>query len=694
MIRSGVPIQGCFWETTNNLLMQLVKIVILFGLFGIAACSTPDPAIPSSVGISDTAKNIVGLYESNEVAAKNKYTDKWADISGEISGIEEKSGLFEVSLRGEDFSFSELVCKLPSDNLDAVTDLRSGDNIEVRGLILGVTGMTNVVVKPCTIIFPVSATNQINTPATQTPSELVQGAQSATSQQVIINDPKELNFNINDFPVGWQMGTQQESGVGYEVRVLKLGSVIAVPEKIVSSWVGVFPDSDSAKEDYEVRRKRHADRFRLNDPEIGDKSYIYEGNATDEVIFRVNNVVAQVTMFTQYGGSLKDVERWANQLADKIARFQLLGDPVEKIPPAASSSTTIPLTPTGSIPKPTSSPSMAVPLTIPPQPTIRPSRPRSSPSDASSGRIAFMSDRDGNWEIYLMDYDGTNQTRLTNNESRDFGPVWSPSGDLIIFSGSTDNADAIYLIPIRDSTGNGSAYKIADGSNPVWSPDGSSIAFVVEEDRNQEIYVMRSDGSDQVRLTNNPGYDLQPIWSPDGTKIAFTSRRNDQQDVYVMNANGSAQTKLTDSPTLDEKPAWSPDGSMIAFASNREDNSWEIFVMDTKGGHQTRLTKDINGSSSNPTWSPDSRTIAFSSDRDGDGEIYTVNISNLNEVNLTQDDSGGDSSPSWSGDGQSIVFTKNIDRRGQIFTMNSDGSGVLRLTNNAALDWFPAWSPN
>ena len=154
-------------------------------------------------------------------------------------------------------------------------------------------------------------------------------SKSDSPQQVIINDPSELNFTIGDFPVGWQMETQKESDGGYQVRAVKLGTIIVIPEEIVSSWVGVFPNSDAAKQDFDGRREEHENQFRLEDPGIGDSSYIYQGNATDEVIFRVRNVVAQVSMFTQYGGSLKEVEKWANVLELKIGELQRLEEQEE-----------------------------------------------------------------------------------------------------------------------------------------------------------------------------------------------------------------------------------------------------------------------------------------------------------------------------------------------------------------------------
>ena len=133
--------------------------------------------------------------------------------------------------------------------------------------------------------------------------------------------------------------------------------------------------------------------------------------------------------------------------------------------------------------------------------------------DASlTGRIAFASDLDGNFEIYVMSADGSGQTRLTDNPAID----WQPS----------------------------------------WSPEGTKIVFTSDRDGSSEIYVMNADGSDQARLTDN--FDLSPSWSPDGTSIAFTSQRDGHREIYVMSADGSGQANLTNNPAIDRQPSWGP----------------------------------------------------------------------------------------------------------------------------------------
>ncbi|UCC83486.1 MAG: PD40 domain-containing protein [Gemmatimonadota bacterium] len=261
-------------------------------------------------------------------------------------------------------------------------------------------------------------------------------------------------------------------------------------------------------------------------------------------------------------------------------------------------------------------------------------------------RVAFHSSRDGNAEIYIMNVDGSDPVRLTDDPAKD--------------------------------------------AHPTWSPDGTKIAFTSDRDGGG-IYVMNANGSNPVRVTD--GRDSHPTWSPDGTRIAFSSFRTGPSEVYVMNADGSDVVQLT-SGGSNAYPTWSPDGTKIAFYTSRDGNP-EIYVMDADGSNPVRLTDDPEWDIF-PSWSPDGTRIAFTSWRDGEREIYVMNADGSNPVRLTNDpgnDQPWDIRPSWSPDGTKIAFTSYRDGNSEIYVINDDGSGVTRLTNNPAGDHDPVWSP-
>jgi WD40 repeat protein len=272
--------------------------------------------------------------------------------------------------------------------------------------------------------------------------------------------------------------------------------------------------------------------------------------------------------------------------------------------------------------------------------------PAATPALAGNGKIAFESSRNSNWDIYVMDANGSNTIRLTNHTAADVNPAWSPDRTKIAFVSSRAGFgnDEIYVMDANGSNPIRLTDDPAGDYEPAWSPDGTRIAFGSTRDGNNEIYVMDADGSNPIRLTNHPASDYGPTWSPDGTKIAFASDRDGNVEIYVMNTNGSGQVNLTNDPADDADPTWSPDGAKIAFETIRDGNQ-DIFAMDADGSNQTRLTNDPSDDFG-PAWSPDGTRIAFGSSRIGNAEIYVMDANGSNETRLTIH-SAFDAKPDW-----------------------------------------------
>ena len=323
------------------------------------------------------------------------------------------------------------------------------------------------------------------------------------------------------------------------------------------------------------------------------------------------------------------------------------------------------------------------------------SRPVWSPDGRS---IAFSSNRDGKYEIYVMDADGSNVKRLTNNIADDVNPMWSPDGRRILFDSERDGNREVYVM----DAGGGNQIRLtrsnAVDSTATWSPDGNLIAFASNRDTgppynpyNLDIYVMNADGSNVRRIVDDPEYDVSPQWSPDGRKILFVTGRTGNFDVYEMNADGTEQRNLTaDSDKADGAPIWSLDGNNIAF-SRRVDGKNQIFIMNADGSNLKRVT---NGGANNelPCWSPDGSKLVFQSDRDGNWEVYAISVDG--ELAQLTDDAADDVSPDWSPDGNRLVFSSNRNGRQHIYVMNADGSSLAQITNSAAEDTEPVWAPD
>ena len=231
---------------------------------------------------------------------------------------------------------------------------------------------------------------------------------------------------------------------------------------------------------------------------------------------------------------------------------------------------------------------------------------------AQNSRIVFSTTRHYRTEIYVMDADGGNQERLTDNRAYDKFPTWSPDREKIAFVSDRDGA--VPQIYVMDAHGK-RAIKLTDTpegkGDPDWSPDGERIAFTSWDGQdwwrreNPRIIVMDADGNNAFKLTDGE----HPSWSPGGRRIAFASGYDWKDQIYVIGANGGRRERVTKSRAVKSMPAWSPDGKRIAYMATDE-GTFHIFVIGVDGKNRVRLTHNLEDHM-DPTWSPDGRLIAY-----------------------------------------------------------------------------------
>ncbi len=254
-----------------------------------------------------------------------------------------------------------------------------------------------------------------------------------------------------------------------------------------------------------------------------------------------------------------------------------------------------------------------------------------------ASKIAFVSDRDGNDEIYMMDYDGAGQTRLTFNKVMDYAPAWSPDGARLAYMSYQRLASEIYVLDVYE----GKKTSIPVRGNcysPSWSPDGKKLAFASTMDGNMELYAAEVEANPTrigriKRLTFNLNSDTAPTWSPNGREIAFTSDRGGTPQIYVCDAEGSNVRRISFGANYHDSPSWSPNGDKIVYVA-RVDNVFDLYVYSIRTQSVAQLTES-NARNESPSWSPDGRHIVFASNMRGGSQIWSIDADGANLHPLT-----------------------------------------------------------
>ena len=269
----------------------------------------------------------------------------------------------------------------------------------------------------------------------------------------------------------------------------------------------------------------------------------------------------------------------------------------------------------------------------------------------ASTKIAFISSRSGNKEVWVMDYDGVNQKQLTGLRTISLTPRWAPDATRIAFTcyGQAGGVMSAQICIYSMETSKVLAFLRFHGTNsaPAWSPDGSKLMFSSSMHGDPELFTSDITGGSLKRITYSAGVDTSPVWNPKtGQQVAFVSDRGGLPAIYLMNADGSNTEKLSlEDMGYSIDPAWSPNGQLLAFSWQRPTGNYDIYVMDVATRQIVQLTRDT-GRNERPWWAPDGRHIVFESTRTSTRQIWTMLADGSLPRQLTFE--GHNESPNWS----------------------------------------------
>jgi TolB protein len=271
----------------------------------------------------------------------------------------------------------------------------------------------------------------------------------------------------------------------------------------------------------------------------------------------------------------------------------------------------------------------------------------------ASTQIAFISSRSGTKELWVMDYDGSNQHPITSLKTISLTPRWSPDASRIAFTcfepagGVTSAQICMYSFDANKIV----SFARYRGTNtaPTWSPDGSQVMFSSSMQGNPELYVTDAGGNRPKRITFSSGSaaNTSPAWNPKtGQSVAYVSDRGGVPQLYLMNADGTNSRKF-DLPDMGYviDPAWSPNGQLLAFSWRRPSGNYDIYVMDVSSQQIIEITRD-SARNERPSWAPDGRHLVFESTRGGSRQIWIMLADGTGARQLTT--TGHNESPNWS----------------------------------------------
>jgi TolB protein len=264
-------------------------------------------------------------------------------------------------------------------------------------------------------------------------------------------------------------------------------------------------------------------------------------------------------------------------------------------------------------------------------------------------RIVFVSDRSGSKEIWVMNWDGTDQRQITKYGSLTSFPSASPDGRLVAFTTYVSGQPAIQVFSI--DTGRKLPFynqRASMNSFVTFTPDSKQVVFSsTAAGGPAQLYMANVDGSGFHRITASNAIEVEAKINPKtGTDMVDVSGRSGMPQIYRMTLEGADVQRVSAGTGEATNPAWNPDGAHIAFAWTKgfEPGNYNIFVMDVSSQQTTQLTAN-EGRNENPSWAPDGTHIVYASKRGRQSQLWTMNADGTGKRQLTE--TGNNEKPFW-----------------------------------------------
>jgi Tol biopolymer transport system component len=309
-----------------------------------------------------------------------------------------------------------------------------------------------------------------------------------------------------------------------------------------------------------------------------------------------------------------------------------------------------------------------------------PSLPRSEPwgsitvvGAVCTDWLIYHTNMPGPWNIYRLgplDKYPAASPNLSQGKGKaviDMAPTRSPDAEWVAFTSNRDDNWELYIAKVDNSIIRRVTYnKHAKDIDPVWSPDGKYIAFESDRDGNWELYLLNVATGEEKRLTENTASDINAFWSADSAKIVFQSDRDGKWQVYEKDIATGIERRLSDGKGEDIDPAYSFNGKLVAFRSYRNGSGKSAIYLMNVDGTDVHPISDPKGNASNHTWYIDDSIIAYQSDLDGDLDIYVYELKS-GKTRLVTDNTIPDYAPTWDCGAPIVVFTSDATRDPNIF---------------------------